>query len=101
MEDTGEILRKREEKARLQQLQAEQDFTWLMGDARGRRLVWAELAAARVFHAVFDQNSSQMAFNEGNRQHGLRLLDRIHTLCPHLYPVMVQENTQKPDEAHA
>lgn len=93
MDDNDEILLKRGEETRLQQMQAEQDFKWLMGDARGRRLVWAELSAARVFHPVFDQNNSQMAFNEGNRQYGLRLLERIHTLCPHLYPVMVQENT--------
>ncbi|MEX5343087.1 hypothetical protein [Pseudomonas sp. I2] len=101
MDDNDEILLKREEEKRLQQMQAEQDFKWLMGDARGRRLVWAELSAARVFHPVFDQNNAQMAFNEGNRQHGLRLLERVHTLCPHLYPVMVQENTAKPDEANA
>lgn len=101
MDDNDEILLKREEEARLQQMQAEQDFTWLMGDARGRRLVWAELSAARVFHTVFDQQPIQMAFNEGRRQHGLILLERIHALCPHLYPVMVQENTAKPDEANA
>lgn len=101
MDDTDEILIKREEEARLQQKQAEQDFKWLMSDARGRRLVWAELSAARVFHAVFDQNPTLMAFNEGGRQSGLRLLGRIHALCPHLYQVMVQENTLNPDEANA
>lgn len=100
MEDTESILRKREDQQRLEQMQAEQDFKWLMGDARGRRLVWADLTRARVFHPIFDQNPSQMAFNEGGRQHGLRLLSDIHSLCPNLYQVMVQENTTNPDEAH-
>lgn len=101
MDESAEILQKQEEQRHLRQLQAEQDFTWLMADPRGRRLVWADLARARVFHPIFDQNPSQMAFNEGGRQYGLWLLDRINTLCPHLYLVMVQENTTKPDEVNA
>lgn len=101
MEEESDILQaRREEEERLKQFQSEQDFRWLMGDARGRRLVWAELGEARVFHPVFDQNPSQLAFNEGGRQCGLRLLSRINSLCPHLYQVMAQENTTKPDEAH-
>lgn len=101
MFEDAEILQKREEEERLQQIQKDQDFKWLMADARGRRMVWQDLTEARVFNAVFDQHPQQMAFNEGRRQHGLRLLDRINTLCPHLYQVMVAENTTKPDEAYA
>lgn len=99
MDDNEEILLKREDQQRLRRLQADQDLKWLMADSRGRRLVWADLARARVFHPIFDQNPSQMAFNEGGRQHGLRLLSEINRLCPHLYQVMVQENTQQLDEA--
>lgn len=101
MDDNAEILQQREDEQRLQQLQADQDFKWLMSDTRGRRLVWRALADARVFHPIFDPHPQQMAFNEGKRQHGLWLLERINTLCPHLYQVMAQENTTKPDEANA
>lgn len=93
MFEEAEILQKREDELRLQQTQKEQDFKWLMADPRGRRLVWQDLSSARVFHPVYDPKPIPMAFNEGRRQHGLSLLDRINTLCPHLYQVMVQENT--------
>lgn len=93
MFEDAEILQQREDAARLEQEQATQDFKWLMADSRGRRLVWKQLEAARVFHPIYDPQPIPMAFNEGRRQHGLSLLDRINTLCPHLYQVMVQENT--------
>lgn len=93
MFEDAEILQKREDAARLEQEQAAQDFKWLMADSRGRRLVWKQLEAARVFHPVYDPKPIPMAFKEGRRQHGLSLLERINTLCPHLYQVMVTENT--------
>ncbi|WP_338794099.1 hypothetical protein [Pseudomonas sp. AE27] len=93
MVEDAEILQQREDAARLEQEQAAQDFKWLMADPRGRRLVWKQLEAARVFHPVYDPKPIPMAFNEGRRQHGLSLLERINTLCPHLYQVMVTENT--------
>lgn len=101
MFEEAEILQKREDEQRLKDFQDAQDFKWLMADSRGRRLVWKQLEAARVFHPVYDPKPIPMAFNEGRRQHGLSLLDRINTLCPHLYQVMVAENTTKPDEANA
>jgi len=93
MLEDAEILQQREDAARLEQEQAAQDFKWLMADSRGRRLVWKQLGDARVFHPVYDPKPIPMAFNEGRRQHGLSLLERINTLCPHLYQVMVAENT--------
>ncbi|WP_442108188.1 Bbp19 family protein [Pseudomonas sp. NUPR-001] len=93
MFEDAEILQQREDAARLEQEQAAQDFKWLMADPRGRRLTWKQLEAARVFHPVYDPKPIPMAFSEGKRQHGLYLLQRINTLCPHLYQVMVAENT--------
>lgn len=98
MFEDAEILQKREDEQRLKDFQDAQDFKWLMADSRGRRLVWKQLEAARVFHPVYDPKPIPMAFNEGRRQHGLSLLDRINTLCPHLYQVMVAENTARPTE---
>ena len=68
-----------------------EDFKWLMGSKRGRRIVWRFLDRAGVFRLSFNTNSMTMAFNEGNRNEGLRILAQIHTLCPELYPVMVKE----------
>ena len=69
----------------------EADLKWLMGSKRGRRIVWRLLDRAGVFRLSFNTNSMAMAFNEGNRNEGLRILAQIHTLCPELYPVMVKE----------
>ncbi len=67
------------------------DFKWLMGSKRGRRIVWRLLDRAGVFRLSFNTNAMHMAFAEGNRNEGLRILAQIHSLCPELYPVMMKE----------
>lgn len=74
------------------------DFKWLMADPRGRRIVWRQLGAAGVFQSSFDSTAMNMAFNEGRRSEGLRLLAQIHELCPDLYPIMMKEQSQCPTE---
>lgn len=79
-------------RAALAAKQEAKDFLWLMSDQRGRRIVWRQLAASRVFHSSFDPTAMNMAFNEGRRAEGLRLLAQVHSLCPDLYPTMMKEN---------
>lgn len=81
----------------------ESDLKWLMGSKRGRRIVWRLLDRAGVFRLSFNTNAMQMAFAEGNRNEGLRMLAQIHTLCPELYPVMVKEqvNERNADDGNA
>lgn len=74
--------------------QEAEDFRWLMNDQRGRRIVWAQLAAAGVFRTSFTPDAMQMAFNEGHRTHGLRLIALVHSVCPHLYETMMKEQLQ-------
>jgi hypothetical protein len=69
----------------------EADLKWLMGSKRGRRIVWRQLDRAGVFRLSFNTNAMSMAFAEGNRNEGLRILAQIHALCPELYPTMVKE----------
>jgi hypothetical protein len=79
----------------------ESDLKWLMGSKRGRRIMWRLLDQAGVFRLSFNTNAMQMAFAEGNKNAGLRILAMIHTLCPELYPVMVKEATndnRNPDD---
>lgn len=71
----------------------ESDLKWLLGSKRGRRIVWRLLEQAGTFRLSFNTNAMQMAFAEGNRNSGNRLLAIIHAQCPELYPVMVKENT--------
>jgi hypothetical protein len=78
----------------------EADLKWLMGSKRGRRVIWRLLDQSGVFRLSFNTNSMQMAFAEGNRNFGNRILAMIHTLCPELYPTMVKEqnNDRVPDD---
>lgn len=77
--------------ARLTRETEESDIRWLMSSKRGRRIVWRQLDRAGVFRLSFNTNAMQMAFAEGNRNEGLRLLSQVHALCPELYPQMVKE----------
>lgn len=79
----------------------ESDLKWLMGSKRGRRIVWRQLEQAGVFRLSFNTNAMQMAFNEGNRNNGNRLLAVIHTICPELYPVMLNESIEPKDKDDA
>jgi len=69
------------------------DLRWLMGQKRGRRMVWRRLERAGVFRTSFNTNSMTMAFNEGRRNEGVALLAEIHTHCPDLYSVMTKEQS--------
>lgn len=70
------------------------DFLWLMSDPRGRRLVWRQLADSGIFQQSFNPEAMTMAFNEGRRSAGLRLISQVHTLCPDLYTIMMKEQLQ-------
>lgn len=67
------------------------DFKWLMSSPRGRRILWRFMTMSRTFQLSFNTNAMQMAFNEGNRNLGLQLLDEVMELCPEQFPVMQKE----------
>lgn len=62
-----------------------------MGDARGRRFVAALLAEARIFQPSMASDGLTLAFNEGARNQGLRLLARLTSDCPDFYLTMEKE----------
>jgi hypothetical protein len=80
----------------VQQREAD-DVKWMMGNKRGRRIVWRQLEAAGVFLLSFHVTAMVMAFNEGRRSEGLRLLDQIHANCPEQYVTMMQEQKKHDD----
>lgn len=69
----------------------EADVKWLMSSKRGRRMVWRLLDQSGVFRLSFNPNAMHMAFAEGNRNFGNRMLALVHSLCPELYSAMVKE----------
>jgi type IV secretory pathway TrbL component len=62
---------------------------------RGRRIVWRMLDQAGVFRSSFNTNAMTMAFAEGSRNQGLRMLAIIHASCPEQYPTMMKEQTDE------
>lgn len=79
---------------RLARQQESEDFGWLMGNKRGRRIVWRLLERAGVHRTSFDPSSEQMAFNEGMRNAGLMLeADAVTSLEG--YVLMLRENQPK------
>ena len=68
-----------------------EDIKWMMGSKRGRRILWRSLERAGVYRLSFNTNSMTMAFAEGSRNEGLRLLTLIHRNCADLYSTMLKE----------
>ena len=83
----------RELRERLDRENEQADLKWLMGSKRGRRVVWRLLDSAGVFRTSFNTNAMSMAFAEGGRNQGLRLLAMVHALCPEQYPAMMKEQS--------
>lgn len=79
-------------KGRTAAQQHDEAIRWVMGDARGRRVVWAQLTDAGVFTLSMDGRGTEWtAFNEGKRALGLKLLGDVMRLAPNLYLTMANE----------
>ncbi|MFI9652833.1 Bbp19 family protein [Guyparkeria halopsychrophila] len=85
--------RDKELRGRLARETEDADLKWLMESRQGRRIAWRILDRAGVFRLSFDTEPLVMAFREGARNEGLRVLARIHELCPDRYPQMMREMT--------
>lgn len=72
------------------------DFIWIMKRKQGRAFIFKMLERSNVFGISFNTNAMTMAFNEGNRNFGLKLLNDIMSICPENYSLMMKE--QKKDE---
>ena len=67
------------------------DLKWLMSNKRGRRIVFRLLERAGVWRLSFNTNALTMAFSEGTRNEGLRLMAQITEHCLDRYAEMLQE----------
>ena len=66
------------------------DFKFVMGDPRGRRVVWRILEKAGIYRSSYTGNSETF-FREGERNIGLMLLAEMMATCPELHIAMLQE----------
>lgn len=93
----------KERRDRLERVNEESDVKWLMSSKRGRRIVWRLLDQAGVFRSSFNTNAVAMAFAEGGRNYGLRMLGMVHAVCAEQYPAMMKEqasNDTSNDDGH-
>ena len=70
-------------------------ITAVMNTAPGRRYLWDKLAAAHVFATTFSTDPVQMAFNEGQRNQGLLLLNDIMEWCPDQFILAMRESNAR------
>lgn len=68
-------------------------ITSLMSVPSGRRWVWLRLAEARMFAEDESLDPQLLAYRQGQRNLGLRLLKAAQGHCPEMYVRMTQENS--------
>lgn len=71
-----------------------------MSNEEGRRYIWLELSSLNVFaqYEGLVENHAGLAFAEGKRSVGVRLLNDVSRLAPEDYIKMLRENTNLKDE---
>lgn len=96
-------VRRMEKAAKIAAAQSAEIVRGLMSTTPGRAWVLARLESAHVFATSFDRDAIAMAFNEGERNQGLKLLNEIMSHCPDSYILMMNERNQKElsNERHA
>ena len=71
----------------------------MMATTPRRRYVWEKLAAAGIFSTTFSTDPVQMAFNEGQRNQGLVLLNDVIQYCPEQFILSMREaNGRRTDD---
>ena len=80
------------ERRRIAEQLAVADFKWIMSNKRGRRFIWSLLVRAGVFRLSFTGEPLQMAFNEGQRNEGLRVWPLVQEHTPEAYSLMISEH---------
>ena len=68
------------------------ELLWLMSDPRGRRWMWRRLSDLGVYRLSYVQGDfATTAFNEGQRNVGLKLINQIMQHCPARFTEMQKE----------
>lgn len=85
------------EKQRLAMLREVADFKWIVSNKRGRRFICAQLVRAGVFRLSFTSEPLTTAFNEGQRNEGLRVWAMLTEHTPEAYLLMLSEHKANDD----
>ena len=94
-------IRRKEKEARQIERNRGQVIIELMRTVPGRNYIWDQLTLAHIFSTSYSPDALQMAFAEGERNSGLRLLNDIIEWCPEQFIQMMREQnvrrTASPD----
>ncbi|HGH4679983.1 TPA: hypothetical protein ACJIWS_000072 [Enterobacter roggenkampii] len=71
------------------------DIKFVMGSEQGRRVIWSLLEKGQVFGTCFNVEPHITAFNEGQRNLALVLLQRVMAHCPEQYLKMAAEASEQ------
>jgi len=71
------------------------DIKFVMDSEQGRRVVWGLLEKGQVFGTCFNVDPNITAFNEGQRNLALVLLQRVMAHCPDQYLTMAAEASEQ------
>ncbi|HEO9245149.1 TPA: hypothetical protein ACOELY_000494 [Enterobacter kobei] len=72
-----------------------EDIQFVMGSEQGRRVIWSLLEKGQVFGTCFNVDPHITAFNEGQRNLALVLLQRVMAHCPDQYLTMASEASEQ------
>lgn len=81
-----------DERDRIKRLIEVGDLKWLMAHKQGRRFIAKVLEQHGVYRSSFRLEALEMAFLEGQRNHGLALIRDLHEHTPERYAEMLQES---------
>lgn len=78
-----------------------QDLSDILCTDEGRRYLWRLLSFCRVMDRSMDRDSHVMAFREGQRDIGMRLMQDIYEAKPNAYELMRKEHIVACEERRA
>lgn len=77
-------------KQEMQALQEKNDWQWLLSDERGQRILYRALGFCGIHRSAFTANALTQAFNEGQRNVGLYLWERLARHVPEKLPRIME-----------
>jgi hypothetical protein len=90
MSDERKVRQQRREARVIRRGQLEQ-LVKFMQDPHGRKYIYDLLASVGIYSTTFSANALTMAFREGERNIGLRLVADLTEASPELYLMMLKE----------
>lgn len=93
--DEEELRAQKERKKHDLEQREKDDIKFVMDSEQGRRVIWGLLTKGQVFVTCFNVDPHITAFNEGQRNLALVLLQRVMAHCPDQYLKMAAEASEQ------